>query len=405
MSRNGFLVISGCPRSGTSVNMDIQRAVHGEEAICGEKFPQEIRKKRRKELLERQDDEPFHVWQIRKYSIEKTIQIEEDNLTEHEKRFRDMNPEGFYEMPFTTKGITYKPPFKKLLTDIHNGEFKIVKVVSQGLMKSDPSYIRKIIYTIRHPRAVAKSQERLVRGFQYIGDDGKSHNSFEDMVIHTPEMFINVTAQASLFLLQNPEIPIRFYNFEDLISKPKEIIDDMQEFVGFGNYKKSYDIVQPRLNRSKHEDIESTLWDEAEFVYEKFCKAAEIINTYNGDDPEKLKETRDKAEPHLKAIHEYLSDAKKNINRENTKWFCPRAKRTVIDSMCKLCRECGDTMRNFREFSERQHDEVYKHWSKEPCLFECGYDIDREEDEYISIEASIKNNFWRIGYNAKRKKK
>ncbi len=38
-----MLIISGCPRSGTSVQMDIHRAVFGEERILGAKFPQEKR--------------------------------------------------------------------------------------------------------------------------------------------------------------------------------------------------------------------------------------------------------------------------------------------------------------------------------------------------------------------------
>ena len=71
MARKGLVVVSGCPRSGTSVNMDIQREAHGEESICGEKFPQENRKKAREEMLAKLEGEQPHNWEIRKYLMEK----------------------------------------------------------------------------------------------------------------------------------------------------------------------------------------------------------------------------------------------------------------------------------------------------------------------------------------------
>ena len=395
MSRNGFLVISGCPRSGTSVNMDIQRAVHGDDNICGEKFPQETRNKFREVMKEQQENEPDHEWNIRNYIQAQQDKIDDEKLSNMERDFKDMNPEGFYEMAFTVQGIIYRHQFKKLLSDVKDGDFQIVKVVSQGLLASDPNYIGKIIYTIRHPRAVAKSQERLVRGFDVTDEDGKSHNIFENIVIHTPEMFINVTAVAARFILENPEIPIRFYHFEDLVSKPIEVITDMSEFVGHGDYTKAHDIVQPKLNRSKHEDVASDLWDDAEFVYEHFCNAADIINEYNGVDIDKLKESHKKAEPELKAILEYLSDPKRNINREKRNWRCYRSKHTVTEAQCKLCYARGDVAKNFKKHSEKVTDQQKAtHWCEEPCLFECGMDLDRDPDAFLTIEESIDNNFW-----------
>ena len=53
----GLLLVSGCPRSGTSLCMDIQRLAHGEDVILGEKFPQEGRKKALEEMKEQQEGE------------------------------------------------------------------------------------------------------------------------------------------------------------------------------------------------------------------------------------------------------------------------------------------------------------------------------------------------------------
>jgi len=49
--RKGFLIVSGCPRSGTSVTMDIQREAHGDEAICGEKFPSHLGRECRQSFM------------------------------------------------------------------------------------------------------------------------------------------------------------------------------------------------------------------------------------------------------------------------------------------------------------------------------------------------------------------
>ena len=36
-------------------------------------------------------------------------------------------------------------------------------------------------------------------------------------------------------------------------------------------------------------------------------------------------------------------------------------------------------------------------WRNTPCLFECLYDLSRNEDELLTIEESIEHNFWRSG--------
>ena len=392
--RKGFLVVSGCPRSGTSVTMDIQREAHGEKAICGERFPQETKKRVRDEMLAKDEGEATAQWRCRKYLMKKQMEAEEKSKPEHERNFHDMNPDGFWEMAFSVQGIIYNPQFKDLLAGVRKGDFKVVKVVSQGLMASDPAYLGKVLYSIRHPRAVAKSQERLVRGFNFQAEDGTVHNAFEDMVIHTPEMYIAVTLQAAQFLLMHHAVPVRFHHFEELIADPLAVLQDMQEFVGCGDYSKAEGVVKPKLNRSQHEDVESSLWEDAEFVYEHFCNAAEIINGYMGDHHAKVRAVRRKAAPELLKVINYLSDPRRNFNREKRQWPCYRAKQGVNESVCRECALGTETMRNFKAHSENtpsQHG-VTKNWSEEPCLWECGMDLDRET--HLTIEGSIANNSW-----------
>ncbi|MBW2998291.1 sulfotransferase domain-containing protein [Candidatus Woesearchaeota archaeon] len=375
---SGLLVISGCPRSGTSVCMDIQRVAHGEQNLLAQKFPQQFKKDPQKKLenLQRRRGESEGQFKIRKYSMERQLK----NKKQKEDDFTDMNPEGFWEMEFTVKGIVYSPKYKETLKEVLNGKNYVCKVVSQGLLNSDPKYIDRIIYMIRHPRAVAKSQERLKRQIPNPVVDGK------EVKIHTPEMFIQVTSQAARFLLENPEIPIRFFHYEELIQDPKKTIDDMQNFVSYGDYKKAYDIVQPRLNRSKHEDVQNALWDDAMYVYEEFSKAAKIINDTNN---------RDDAKVHFKNILTYLANPKRNINREKQNWKCYRAKMSVNQKMCQDCIANKDYRENLKKHSEGIKGQVTKSWQEEPCMYECGRDVDREEKDYLSIEESIENNFWK----------
>jgi hypothetical protein len=382
--RNGLLIVSGCPRSGTSVCMDIQRVAHGDDKILGHKFPQENRKKQREEMLARLEGENPHMWQIRKYLFEKQEAEQNSKMDEDERDFRDMNPEGFWEMAFTVQGVIYRPQFKELLEGVLEGDQKICKVVSQGLMDSDPMYLGKIIYMMRHPRQVAKSQERLVRGFNFKDPEtGKIKNALEDFKIHSPEMYIGVTVQASQFFLNNPDIPVRFFDFDDLIENPEDTIDEMGKFVGYGDYTKAYDVVQKKLKRSFPEDIPNPLWEDAEFVYDKFYNAANIING-NG--------IREEAESLFRDIIEYFQDP---YNRDKMNWRCFRAKQQVNETMCRGCISSPAMRANMKSRSESIEGQFTKHWSEEPCLFECGFDLDRDKSEYITIEESIKNNFWR----------
>jgi len=382
MNRPGMILISGCPRSGTSVTMDIQRAAHGDDLILGHKFPQEQRQEMLKEARQRLEDETDSDYSLRLYLMDKQIALQEIQKRD-ELKYQDMNPEGFWEMEFSVQGIIYRHRWKRLFAKLLAGEeYRICKVVSQGLLNSDPIYISKIIYLIRHPRAVAKSQERLLRGFNWTDEDGTVRNAFEDMKIHTPEMFITVTVQACRFFIDNPEIPVKFFHFEKIMEDPINQINAMGEFVGCGDYTKAHDIVQQKLNRSKHEDVDSNLWEDAYFVYDKLCKGADLINEG------KVQE----AHEFFKEVLTYMEDPKREINREHRRWMCYRAKKVVCERECVLCMTNVTVRENFKSYAEKTNHPVANHWSEEPCPFECGMDLDR--DNYLTLDESIENNFW-----------
>ena len=56
-----MIVVSGCPRSGTSLTMDCMRHAFGEDRIMGKKFPQERKYVFMKEQFEGEDDNAYEA--------------------------------------------------------------------------------------------------------------------------------------------------------------------------------------------------------------------------------------------------------------------------------------------------------------------------------------------------------
>jgi hypothetical protein len=358
-----MIIVSGCPRSGTSLTMDILRKATGEENMIASKFPQ----KRELEIT-RGEDESDSDFQIRNYLFQKFKRPDRDD------DYTDMNPNGFWECKFSVLGVGaeygsrlfnyHSAKFTETLLD--TGKDKICKIVSQGLMSSDVRYIDKVIYLIRHPRNVAKSHERLKRGFD-VKVNGKKQNIFEGLTIHTPEMYIGVTIQACRWILENPTVPILFVNFDDLLSNPTETIDTIAEFVEFGDFEKSKTIVDPVLNRSKIQDIEHVLWEDAEFVYEQFNKQ------------------------NYQEILDYFEDPTRAYRKYTDKFICTRTNDEVTNRDCQSCLSSDVVKYNKKVLANHKQID----YLKEPCMYECGKNVDT--DSYKTIEESIKNHTWDNG--------
>jgi hypothetical protein len=331
--------------------------VFGEEKIYGNKFPREGRE------IDRHDDESVEQYRLRQYLIQKSKPA---NADEMEKKTRDMNPNGFWECQWSVRGIHYTFPMADELEKIaceSEDDMSVCKIVSQGLIASDPRYISKVVYMMRHPRAVAKSQERLIRGPSYINDQGELINTSEEIKIHTPEMFIRVTAMAARWRLKYPDIPFQVFMFDELVENPDKTLANIGEFVG-RDMSSARELINKKLRRSEPEDIDSDLWPDAEFVYEKF-----LSEDYQD-------------------ILEYLSDKRRAVNRTDMNWLCPRAGRTVTENMCKMCRSDLVTRENFIHYADSRGID----WINEPCPYECGFNYD--VDHHMTLEESVMNNFW-----------
>ena len=169
-----MIIVSGCPRSGTSNTVNILGTMYGYTRLEAEQFPNE-KGLRRFERTPRDTDE---LWDFKQYQWKKNG-IKEKFLKEFEN-IKKMNPLGFWENEWTVGGIQYS-----LRNEEKYDETKFCKIVSQGLHKSDPKYVSKVIYMSRHPRAVAKSQEELkgsipdITQLQIDGEAYKKHSPNE----------------------------------------------------------------------------------------------------------------------------------------------------------------------------------------------------------------------------------
>ncbi len=155
MDSDKIIVVSGEPRSGTSMMMQTMEALGLD--FAGEEFPQEAKIEK---ILERIEDED------KKEEVKKNAEV---NL----KHARKMNPHGFYEIPgVVVQGIRH-------MRDEYKG--KVIKIITNGVYEREtpngqiigtPSkYIDKMVMCLRDPRHIAISQKDLTDGVEVAGVD------------------------------------------------------------------------------------------------------------------------------------------------------------------------------------------------------------------------------------------
>jgi hypothetical protein len=340
-----MIAVTGCPRSGTSCMMDQLRLAFGDDRILGKKFPQLDYLLAAKERGEGEDENHYkaRLYLQERGGLDYRIAEAEES--------KDMNPNGFWEMRYTVGGIQWH-------WGMEDTKGKIGKIVSQGLIASNPDYIEKIIYMVRCPRQVAKSQERL-RRIMWM-----TRQQEQELKIHTPEMFIRVTYQASLWLdkYKDWNIPIIYVNFDDMISKPDETLEKVREFLEDGDF--SNHTITPKLKRSTPEKVPHRLWEQADAIYDLL-----------------------KQQKH-KEIIDYFEEQKDYIDKENTSVMCFRRGTQSVYNECMNCRNNIATRNGFKKTAENNGVK----WWEEPCMFEC---YSNPDGDLISMEESIENNFWK----------
>jgi hypothetical protein len=335
----------------------------GEDRILGDKFPQE---RARSEFAQRRDGETESQYTFRLYA-DSLLHPHDDEAT---GRSRDLNPNGFWECPFTVRGVRFSVGMESKLKDLESEVVvgapreTICKVVSQGLAQSDPRYISKIIFMVRDPRSVARSQERLRREMKFRTEDGQEHDLYEGQVVHTPRMFIDVTIGAMLWMDNHPDVPVLFVRYDDLVAQPQEPLRKVAEFLGDGDWEAAIHEIDPKLKRSYPQEVKSNLWGDAEFIYKALL------------------------DMDVTAVRGFLKDPRRMSSREARSWPCLRCEAPMVEPHCLQCKANNN---GFRDSLISFADERGIPWRERPCAFETAFDLD---NPLISIEESIDQNFW-----------
>jgi len=344
----GCYLVCGCPRSGTSLMMGIMEVALGEDRILkAEDHPSERTPPKRTEIEE--------------YLFEKSGGAE--RLRKRQDRAKRMNPGGYREMEFCVRGINYSLRNESLLNEILTAtEPKVCKVVSQGLVRSDPRYVTKIVYMVRDPRAVAKSQENLGRDNPMNPEDAPERDG-EKVLIRSVEMFNQVTVMAARWINRHPGIPVHVVNYDKLIDDPHTVLGGIAAFLGDGDFSEAAKLIDPSLKRSKPEPVEGDGF------------ALQLFDRLKAGDFAGIEE----------AANSEVERRKANPPKP-TRWHCPRLGQQVAEAMCQLCKTHVQTTTNLRANAERKKIK----WQEEPCPYECGI----QGAEGLTVAESIASNHW-----------
>lgn len=353
-------VVSGTARSGTSLMMSILLNGLGKHRLIGYKFPQF------EKYLDKLENETNHEHLIRLFN-------ESNNPLFKEKKQKayEMNPQGFWEDPScVVSGLHYIPSKLKIINKIKNAkEPQVLKLDGRGLPKSNPQYINKVIFMLRNPHEVAKSQENLIRDSKYKMEDGTEIDLFENLTPNTPEMFINTNINCAKWFVDNPKVKHITILYDDLLEKPEEVIDKIDKFLldKNSNFKESYKLIRKKLRRSTNfssEYDEYDLWKEAELVYQ--------FMQYND----------------YKELIKYSQNNKLEFVKRNKNWICARYESRVFYKTCEQCINNKKFRNRLKNFAEKNKID----WANNPCSYECAFKLD---NKLISIDESILNNFWK----------
>ena len=356
-----IIAVTGSPRGGTSLTMQIFAKALGEDRII---FSEAKAKSNKAKL-------PKEVKALADW-----IKLR-DGYSESAEQKKDLNPRGFYE-GWPCMGIPWNFINHKRLQSLQEAETDAVaKIVGQGLAITNPDYISKVVVIVRHPRAVARSQEKLVNRVNIRDSHKGMHNVRREAKIHNPDFWLSNMLSIAQWISAFPDVPFYVLSYERLTSASWRCeidMNELQQFIGEGDFvKASQESIDSSLIRSHPKT------DCSEEVQNQFLFAEEIYSlACNGEWEDVLLAFSERAK----------QQAEKDANKKPTKYLCYRANRTVLQAQCKECIKGKTVMQSFKELAERAQVD----WRKEPCVYECAFRND--SSKYKTPSESIKQNFW-----------
>jgi len=346
------IVIGGVARSGTSLDMLVHCQMLGEHRMVGSKF------------MGRDDERKPLQGPIRKqspiaeYKIKKRLERMAKEPAKKGRDFedvKDMNPDGFCECPFTVKGLRWTPRQNSLFKKIEAmEEMPFVKIVSNAFPATDPSMVSSIVYMLRDPHEVARSQERLKRKPELPKGE----------VVHSPDFFITATVQFCRWYVRHGEnIKFLLVEYHKLLADPEGQVQRIADFHGVPP-NNAHKAIKQELHRSRPQSIPHPQWKDADAIY-------------------KLMQNKD-----FQGVLDYIKNPDLETHKQHARWKCYRLNENMTRAQCEVCKSDPVVVENFKKTAIKKKID----WTTEPCAYECGALRGMVQ---ISVEDSIKDNHWK----------
>jgi len=239
MDKNKVCVVTGEPRSGTSLMMQTLQLLGAE--LIGEEYPQEAKIEKQIEQIEDEEQKAKAKEQA-------------NNKMKHAKK---MNPKGFYEVPgIVMQGFRHlKDEWQgKAIKIITNGVYQ--REMPNGHLVGTPNKnIDKIVFCLRNPKHIAVSQKDLSGGIEIAGVD---ENGIDQWVNApqpiSPKRYIYSMGHFVIWLAEHRELDdkILAIDYEDMHTQ--QPIEKIANHLGINatpeQVKAAKDNIDPLLRRS-----------------------------------------------------------------------------------------------------------------------------------------------------------
>jgi len=252
-----MIVVTGTKRSGTSMWMQI--LVNGGFQYIGEAFPQD--------------------WG---------------------RVIKDANPEGFYESTLAG-GVWWRSnPSPKTGAWLHPDSVKqyAVKVFIPGVVRTDISYLTRVVATVREWRQYEASLRRLFR----IQSENKGEEFDEKKVAPLPPGYDWWMENFDLVRdIATRRYAVHVLSYGSLLADPEQTVGKVFDWIGGGDKQKAARIVDPKFNTQRKEEAQRFTSEHAE-VFDEYYSRIHTGKPLDQAFIAKMNETHNKIVEHIKEI-------------------------------------------------------------------------------------------------------
>jgi len=185
-----------------------------------------------------------------------------------------LGPTGFWEVDSISTQIGLQERH-----DDYGCDGDVVKIMNQIITKSNKDMIDKVVVIIRNPLNVLSSLGKINRTL----DNEKELNYYASHFTYH--------SLSSLKWMQDNEIDFLFVLYEDLVSTPLNVMNDVCNFLGKGDYLKGAKGMRLHCNRSKEIELKSEYIDRAVDCYAHLARLdTSILSKYDLDELRDIKD-------------------------------------------------------------------------------------------------------------------